>query len=88
MAIADIEHHELWRPASLSALIDHLDTAVPRYSMAGINGHEDLETASTLLGEALHADDEAARAQRLDAAPPEHERVGEIDMARRDLQHF
>lgn len=45
----------------LSALIDHLDTAVPRYSMAGINGHEDLETASTLLGEALHADDEAAR---------------------------
>lgn len=41
--------------------IDQLDTAVPRYDTAGINGHEDLETASTLLGEALHADDDAVR---------------------------
>lgn len=47
--------------ADLSAFIDHLNTAVPRYSMAGINGHEDLEAASTLLEEALHADDDTAR---------------------------
>src|SRR4029079_15158339 len=34
------------------------------------------------------ADDEASGAHRLDAAPAEHERVGEVNMARRDLQHL
>lgn len=45
----------------LDAFIDHLDTAAGRYSMAGILGHEDLETAAVLLAEASICDDEAAR---------------------------
>lgn len=39
----------------LAALISQVDTAAPRYEAAGINGHEDLETASSYLDEALHA---------------------------------
>jgi hypothetical protein len=46
---------------TIGEFIDQLDTAAPRYDTAGINGHEDLVTASTLLGEALHADDDAVR---------------------------
>lgn len=45
----------------LNALISQLDTAVRNLQMAGINGHEDLELAATLLGEARHADGEEAR---------------------------
>ncbi|MFD9564372.1 hypothetical protein [Streptomyces sp. NPDC059994] len=46
----------------LDSFIDHLDTAVRYFGMVGINGHEDLETAGILLGEALHADDDTERA--------------------------
>lgn len=45
----------------LENLISQLDTAAGRFSDAGINGHEDLETASTLLYEAHSADSETAR---------------------------
>ncbi|MFF7780391.1 hypothetical protein ACFZCG_39010 [Streptomyces tanashiensis] len=45
----------------LAALISQLDTAAPRYEAAGINGHEDLETASSHLGEALNSTDETSR---------------------------
>ncbi|MFJ4343152.1 hypothetical protein [Streptomyces sp. NPDC088915] len=45
----------------LAALIGQLDTAAPRYRMAGINGHEDLQTASIHLDEALNSADETSR---------------------------
>src|SRR5579884_3953358 len=38
--------------ADLGAFIDQLDTAASRYSMAGINGYEDLQTAAVHLNEA------------------------------------
>lgn len=41
----------------LATLINHLATAGPRFSDAGINGHEDLETAATLLTEATQTSD-------------------------------
>jgi len=39
-----------------------LETAAPRFDEAGINGHEDLDTAATFLGEVASADDDAERA--------------------------
>lgn len=45
----------------LAALIDHLQTAAPRFATADINGHEDLETAATLLAEANRAADDTER---------------------------
>lgn len=58
----DIAYVAQETPATgLEALINQLDYAVGRYSEAGINGHEDLETAATLLTEAHNSDDEAER---------------------------
>ncbi|MFK3734714.1 hypothetical protein ACI2LJ_31120 [Streptomyces sp. NPDC088090] len=52
----DIAYVAQQPPATdLAALISQLDTAAPRYEAAGINGHEDLETASLHLEEALRA---------------------------------
>ncbi len=52
----DIAYVAQQPPATdLAALISQLDTAAPRYEAAGINGHEDLETASSYLDEALRA---------------------------------
>ncbi|MBX9420875.1 hypothetical protein [Streptomyces lateritius] len=52
----DIAYVAKQPPATdLAALISQLDTAAPRYEAAGINGHEDLETASSYLDEALRA---------------------------------
>lgn len=48
--------------ADLDTFIDQLDTAVRNFDRAGINGHEDLETAGILLGEVLHAGDDTERA--------------------------
>ncbi len=45
----------------LNTFIDQLDTAARRYDMAGINGHEDLETAAVHLGEASDATEDDAR---------------------------
>lgn len=45
----------------LDTFIDQLETAATRFGEAGINGHEDLETAAIHLGEARNADDENAR---------------------------
>src|ERR1043165_5294954 len=53
---------------TLDGLINQLDTAAQNFSMAGINGHEDLELASTLLAEARHASDETARGSFLKRA--------------------
>lgn len=52
----------------LDSLISQLDTAVRNFQMAGINGHEDLETASTLLAESRQAADETARSTLLQHA--------------------
>ncbi|MEU9858959.1 hypothetical protein [Streptomyces sp. NPDC047974] len=49
------------RATDLATLISQLDTAAPRYEAAGINGHEDLETAASYLDEALHGTDEISR---------------------------
>jgi len=46
----------------LSTLIDHLETAAPRFDQAGINGHEDIDTAATFLAEVAGAEDDAERA--------------------------
>ncbi|MFB7828172.1 hypothetical protein [Streptomyces hydrogenans] len=52
----DIAYVAQQTPATdLAALISQLDTAAPRYEAAGITGHEDLETASLHLDEALRA---------------------------------
>lgn len=52
----DIAYVVQQSPATdLAALISQLDTAAPRYEAAGITGHEDLETASSHLDEALRA---------------------------------
>lgn len=50
------------KATDLGTLIDQLDTAARNFAMAGINGHEDMETASVLLGEAVHVDDDTVRA--------------------------
>lgn len=42
-------------------LAEQLGTAARRFDEAGINGHEDMETAATHLMEAHHATDDAAR---------------------------
>ncbi|MGW4779951.1 hypothetical protein ACWEPA_25225 [Streptomyces filamentosus] len=52
----DIAHVAQQPPATdLATLAAQLDTAAPRYEAAGITGHEDLETASLHLDEALRA---------------------------------
>ncbi|GGY82849.1 hypothetical protein GCM10010363_74400 [Streptomyces omiyaensis] len=54
--VDDIAYVAQQPPATdLAAFISQLDTAAPRYEAAGINGHEDLETASSYLDEALRA---------------------------------
>ncbi|MDV5143224.1 hypothetical protein R1T08_02585 [Streptomyces sp. SBC-4] len=59
---ADIAYVTQQPPATdLAALISQLDTAAPRYEAAGITGHEDLETASSHLDEALNSTDETSR---------------------------
>ncbi|MFJ6566613.1 hypothetical protein ACIQNU_04285 [Streptomyces sp. NPDC091292] len=40
----------------LESFIDQLDTAVRNFAMAQMQGHEDLETALTLLAEARDSD--------------------------------
>jgi hypothetical protein len=59
---------EAEQTTDLDSFIGQLDTAVRNLKMAGINGHEDLELASTLLGEARHADSEEARGSFLKRA--------------------
>ncbi|MGY3341036.1 hypothetical protein ACVW0K_007229 [Streptomyces filamentosus] len=52
----DIAYVAQQPPATdLAGFASQLDTAAPRYEEAGINGHEDLETASLHLDEALRA---------------------------------
>src|ERR1044072_3856232 len=53
---------------TLDDLINQLVTAAQNFSMAGINGHEDLELASTPLPEAPHAENETTRASFLKRA--------------------
>ena len=48
--------------ADLTKLIDHLETAGRRFELAGINGHEDLDTAATFLAHADEAPDDTERA--------------------------
>lgn len=45
----------------LAGPVDQLDTAARHFGDAGINGHEDLETAAVHLAEARNSDDDAAR---------------------------
>ncbi|WP_019074398.1 hypothetical protein [Streptomyces hokutonensis] len=47
--------------ADIGTLADQLGTAARNFSMAGINGHEDVETAATYLSEAHHATDDTER---------------------------
>ncbi|MER5503155.1 hypothetical protein ACFYXP_39740 [Streptomyces sp. NPDC002466] len=47
--------------ADLDTFISQLDAAASNYDRAGINGHEDLETAAIHLDEARHSTDETAR---------------------------
>jgi len=43
--------------ADLGELVHHLTYAAENFDLARINGHEDLETAATLLAEAGQAED-------------------------------
>ncbi|MEU9157986.1 hypothetical protein AB0D59_47550 [Streptomyces sp. NPDC048417] len=45
----------------IGTLADQLGTAARNFSMAGINGHEDVETAATFLAEAHDATDDTER---------------------------
>lgn len=47
--------------ADLCALAHHLDTAASNFEMAGINGHEDVDTASHYVNEAQQATDPVER---------------------------
>ncbi|MEV7675872.1 hypothetical protein [Streptomyces sp. NPDC088752] len=59
---ADLAYVTHQLPATdLATFISQLDTAAGRYEEAGINGHEDLETASSYLDEALNSPDETTR---------------------------
>jgi hypothetical protein len=49
------------RATDLGGFIDQLDIAARRFGDAGINNHEDLETAAIHLDEARYADDETFR---------------------------
>jgi hypothetical protein len=46
----------------LDGLIDQLATAAQQYETAGITGHEDVETAATLLSEASRTEEASTRA--------------------------
>jgi len=45
----------------LAVLSHHLDTAATNFDMAGINGHEDIDTAAAFLAEVDSADDDTER---------------------------
>ncbi|MER7487966.1 hypothetical protein ABTY20_19070 [Streptomyces sp. NPDC126497] len=45
-----------------------LGTAAERFEEAGVNGHEDVETAAVILNEVRNTDDEAARTALLGRA--------------------
>ncbi|MCX5097710.1 hypothetical protein OOK36_55740 [Streptomyces sp. NBC_00365] len=59
--IAYVAEKEKDQATDIGALADQLDTAARNFSMAGINGHEDLETASTFLAEAHHSTEDVER---------------------------
>lgn len=46
----------------LAVLAHHLDTAASNFDMAGINGHEDVDTASRHVNDGHIATDDAERA--------------------------
>lgn len=48
--------------ADLNVLSHHLETASSNFDLAGINGHEDVDTASDYVHEADVADDATERA--------------------------
>jgi hypothetical protein len=53
--------HGAGATAAITAFIAQLDIAASRFDMAGIHGHEDLETAAVHLNEARDIADETAR---------------------------
>ncbi|MFE4819858.1 hypothetical protein ACFRFU_26200 [Streptomyces sp. NPDC056704] len=59
--IAYVAEKDKDQATDTGVLADQLDTAARNFSMAGINGHEDLETASTFLAEAHHSTDDVER---------------------------
>ncbi|MDI3408328.1 hypothetical protein [Streptomyces cavernicola] len=52
----------------LDTFIDHVDTAARQLEIAGINGHEDIESAVGYLSDARNSDDDAARTAFLNRA--------------------
>ncbi|MFJ1561571.1 hypothetical protein [Streptomyces mirabilis] len=59
--IAYVAEKDKDQATDIGTLADQLGTAARNFSMAGINGHEDVETASTFLSEAHHSTDDIER---------------------------
>lgn len=59
--IAYVAEKDMDQATDIGTLADQLDTAARNFSMAGINGHEDVETAATFLAEAHHSTDDIER---------------------------
>ena len=66
------------RATNLDGFINQLDIAARRFSDAGINNYEDLETAAIHLGEARWPDDETSRNVFLGRADELLEDVGDM----------
>lgn len=83
---ADIAYVSEDAPAAdLDGFIGQLDTAVTRYDEAGINGHEDVETASTLLAESRGVETAEARDAFLRRADQLLRPVGDMTGEYRDM---
>jgi hypothetical protein len=60
---------EMERPATdLTEFLHHLDYAADNFDQAGINGHDDLKTAGTLLAEAANTEGDTREGLLLRAA--------------------
>lgn len=46
---------------TLTMFAHHLDTAASNFDLAGINGHEDIQTAASYINEAAASDDAVER---------------------------
>ncbi|WP_333745961.1 hypothetical protein [Streptomyces sp. IBSBF 2950] len=59
--IAFVAEQDKDQATDIGTLADQLGTAARNFSMAGINGHEDVETAAAYLSEAHYATDDTER---------------------------
>lgn len=70
---------------ALDVLAHHLETAATNFDMAGINGHEDVQTVAGYINEAAVSDDDTERAVFLRKADKLLKRVWEMTQEYREM---